>query len=82
MRFGVAGALVVSALALALSIARRGFRAASQAEAILNAARDEGGADGRRPRLRERANVVLFVLAVVSAFLAGALLIAAKPLWF
>jgi hypothetical protein len=82
MRFGVAGALVVSALALALSIARRGLSATSEAEAILLAARGEDEAPAPYERFRARANVALFVLAVVSAFLAGALLIAAKPLWF
>jgi hypothetical protein len=42
MRFGVAGALVVSALVIALSIAKRGLRAADEAEAILDAARGDG----------------------------------------
>ena len=82
MRFGVAGALVVSALALALSIARRGLSATDQAEAIMSAARGDEVRASRHERLRARANVVFLVLAVVSAFLAAALLIAAKPLWF
>jgi hypothetical protein len=82
MRFGVAGALVVSALVMALSLARRGLSAASEAEAILREARGDEGLPVRGERLRARANVLLLVLAVVSAFLAAALLIAAKPLWF
>lgn len=82
MRFGVSGALVVSALVMALSLARRGLSAANEAEAIMQEARGEDGVPVRGERLRARANVLLLVLAVVSAFLAAALLIAAKPLWF
>jgi hypothetical protein len=94
-RFGVAGALVLSAGVIGLSIARRGLLAADEAQAILDQARDDA-----RPRLDEpgdphvdqagsarellsaRLRVVLLALAVASAFLAAALLIAAKPLWF
>lgn len=82
MRFGVAGALVLSALVMALSIARRGLSAADQAQAILDAARDQEGGASRRERFYARTSVVLLVLAVAAAFLAGAVLIAAKPLWF
>ncbi len=112
MRFGVAGALVLSALVVALSIARRGLWAADEAEAILVEARagagernedeagagerdgDEACAEGARGDLKDedrartrarslaRLRVVLLALAVASAFLAAALLIASKPLWF
>lgn len=80
LRFGVASALVLSALVIGLSIARRGLSASDEAQAILDEAR--GGTAPRGERFRERARVLLLVLAVASAFLAGALLIAAKPLWF
>lgn len=82
MRYGVAGALAASSLAIALSIARRGLRATTQAEAILDAAREAPDRGARGRRLFARLDVLLMVLAVGSAFLAGALLIAAKPLWF
>jgi len=103
-RYGVAGALVLSAGVIGLSIARRGLLAADEAEVILEQARGDAGRsrmgrsdldevegapgpdEGRvaRPRdlLGARLRVVLLALAVAAAFLAAALLIAAKPLWF
>ena len=85
-RFGVAGALVLSAVAMALSIARRGILAADQAQSILDSARGESEHEASAPRPGEvfgaRLRVLLLALAVAAAFLAAALLIAAKPLWF
>jgi hypothetical protein len=84
-RYGVAGALALSAIVIGLSLGRRGLLAADQADAILRDARtDDPSAQVLRPgeRLRGRLRVLVLVLAVTSAFLAGALLIAAKPLWF
>lgn len=88
-RFSVAGALALSAFVIALSIARRGLLAADQAQAILDRARDdaseedgESRADPYRELLGQRFRVLLLALAVAAAFLAAALLIAAKPLWF
>jgi len=81
-RYGVAGALVLSALVIGLSIARRGLSATDEAEAILHEARDGRVEASARELLRARTAVVLLVLAVAAAFLAGALLIVAKPLWF
>jgi len=88
-RFGVAGALVLSAFVIALSIARRGLSAADQAQAILDLARSDAYEEGEpglvdpgRELFSARLRVLLLALAVASAFLAGALLIAAKPLWF
>ena len=82
LRYGVAVALVLSALVIAVSIARRGLSATEEAEAILDEERAPTEQSPRGVRLRARALVLLFVLAVTSAFLAGALLIVAKPLWF
>ncbi|HEX5655638.1 MAG TPA: hypothetical protein VFX59_00515 [Polyangiales bacterium] len=86
MRYGVAGALALSAWLIALSITRRGFLAVDQAQAILDQARvdgaDEQGQSPPRERINARAMVLLMGLAVAAAFLAGALLIAAKSLWF
>jgi hypothetical protein len=96
MRYGVAGALALSAWLIALSIARRGLLAVDQAQAIMLEARarvGERSADAGSPepgeapnsareRINARAKVLLMVLAVAAAFLAGALLIAAKSLWF
>ena len=85
-RFGVAGALVLSAFVLALSIARRGMVAAEEAQSILDLARAEGENEASEPRPGEvigaRVRVLLLAFAVAAAFLAAALLIAAKPLWF
>jgi hypothetical protein len=88
-RFGVAGALALSAFVIALSIARRGLLATDQAQAILELARsdaaeqgEQGGVDSGYELFSARLRVLLLALAVASAFLAGALLIAAKPLWF
>ena len=82
LRYGVAVALVLSALVIAVSIARLGLSATDQAEAILDEERAPPDRSPRTERLRSRGLVLLFVLAVASAFLAGALLIVAKPLWF
>lgn len=88
-RFGVAGALALSAFVIALSVARRGLLAADEAQAILDQARSDAFEEGEpaalgrgRELLSARLRVLLLALAVASAFLAGALLIAAKPLWF
>lgn len=90
MRYGVAGALALSAWLIALSVARRGLLAVDQAQAILEQARSEGEHDhadedghrAARERINARAKVLLMGLAVAAAFLAAALLIAAKSLWF
>ena len=84
-RFGVAGALVLSAFVLALSIARRGLLAADEAQSILDLARGEGentASPERGEVAGARLRVLLLAFAVAAAFLAAALLIAAKPLWF
>ncbi len=95
MRYGVAGALALSAWLIALSVTRRGLLAVEQAQAILVQARgrageqageargdDDEGDAAPRERINARAKVLLMGLAVAAAFLAGALLIAAKSLWF
>jgi hypothetical protein len=86
MRYGVAGAVALSAWLIALSVTRRGLLAVDQAQAILDEARAEGADEpGRvapRERINARAKVLLMGLAVAAAFLAGALLIASKSLWF
>jgi hypothetical protein len=72
--------LVLAALIVGASLMQRGLSAADEASAILEQARaTEGGASDR---LGARVRVILLVLAVGLAFLAGALLIVAKPLWF
>lgn len=79
LRFGVAGVLVLAALLVGVSLMRQGLTAADQASAILEQAREPGEAGARDDT---RIGVILFVLAVALAFLAAALLIVAKPLWF
>ncbi len=93
LQFGVASVLVLSAILVGGSLMRQGLSAADEARAILDAARGEEGAAAepastlRSTRLAKvgndaRLGVILLVCAVALAFLAGALLIVAKPLWF
>lgn len=80
LRFGVAGLLALSALVVGMTLMRRGLRADAEARAILDEAEREVGAAGEpRPGTLF---VVWLVLLVALAFLASALLIVAKPLWF
>jgi hypothetical protein len=80
-RFGVSAWLVVAALIVGVSLMRRGLSASDEASSIL--AEAEGGA-GRPARADrgERLRVITLALLVVLAFLAAALLVAAKSLWF
>ena len=82
LRFLVGGVLVFAAVLVAATMMRRGLSAAGQARAILERAAEAGGSPSPDPGTAGRFGVVLLVLAVVLAFLAGALLIVAKPLWF
>jgi hypothetical protein len=93
-RFGVSLALVLSALVVGASLMQRGLRASDEASIILEAARDETSAvdsaagtrqppDGPIADLRpDRLRVITLALAVALAFVAAALLVAAKSLWF
>jgi hypothetical protein len=74
--------LVLAALVIGASLMRSGLSAADQASAILEEARAGEGGAGSEDRFGPRIRVILLVLAVGLAFLAGALLIVAKPLWF
>jgi len=81
LRFGVGGLLVLSALLVGSSLLRQGMQASEQAAAIM----DEAEVDGRTSRAdlkADRLRVVGWVVLVCVAFLAAALLIVAKPLWF
>jgi hypothetical protein len=81
LRFGVGAMLVLSALVVGGTLLRRGLKASQEAGKILHEGRDvRDRTDGGQ--LRDRIRVVLWVLAVGMAFLAAALLIVAKPLWF
>ncbi len=82
MRFAVGGVLVFAALLVAATLMQRGFSAADQARAILDRAAAASDTGGEQGAASGRLGVVLLVLAVLLAFLAGALLIVAKPLWF
>ncbi|MFT3923040.1 MAG: hypothetical protein QM778_10935 [Myxococcales bacterium] len=84
LRFGVAAVLVLAAIVVAISLMRRGLSATEEARAILDQARGIGetGEVSSETSQGSRLGVILLVLAVVLAFLAGALLIVAKPLWF
>lgn len=89
MRYGVAGAVALSAWLIALSVTRRGLLAVDEAQAILARASEEAADQGDEPgggapreRNSARAKVLLMGLAVAAAFLAAALLIASKSLWF
>jgi hypothetical protein len=77
----VAAWLVLAALIVGVSLMRRGLRASDEASSIL--AEAEGGEPRSAATDRgERLRVITLALSVVFAFLAGALLIAAKSLWF
>jgi hypothetical protein len=82
LRFGVAGVLTLASLIVGGTLMRRGLSAANEASAILEDARGVGGPAAGDERWRARVGVILLVLAVALAFLASALLIVAKPLWF
>jgi hypothetical protein len=83
LRFGVGALLALSALVVGMTLMRRGLRADAEARAILDEAEREAGVaeEVREPR-PGTLFVVWLVLLVALAFLAGALLIVAKPLWF
>jgi hypothetical protein len=87
LRFGVGALLALSALVVGMTLMRSGLRADAEARAILDEAEREAGVaeELRGPRDEPRPGtlfVVWLVLLVALAFLAGALLIVAKPLWF
>jgi hypothetical protein len=83
----VGALLALSALVVGMTLMRSGLRADAEARAILDEAEREAGVaeELRGPRDEPRPGtlfVVWLVLLVALAFLAGALLIVAKPLWF
>lgn len=81
LRFGVGGLLVLSALLVGASLLRQGMHASEQAAAIM----EEADGDARKSHANLQADqlrVVGWVVLVCLAFLAAALLIVAKPLWF
>lgn len=82
LRFGVGAVLVLSALVVGLTLMRRGLRAQHEADAILNEGERETGQERNRAADSSVVFVVSLVLVVCLAFLAAALLIVAKPLWF
>ncbi len=89
LRFGVGAVLALSALVVGMTLMRRGLRADAEATAILDQAEREAGVDpgldatdGRQEPRAGTLFVVCLVLVVALAFLAAALLIVAKPLWF
>jgi hypothetical protein len=87
LRFGVGALLVLSALIVGMTLMRRGLRADAEARAILDEAEREAGDAPDLPAPRHEPGpgtlfVVWLVLLVGLAFVAAALLIVAKPLWF
>jgi hypothetical protein len=81
-RFGVSSLLVLAALFVGVSLMRRGIHASAEASAILaEAAGETSGEQGDSPRW-DTLKVIALALSVVLAFLAAALLIASKSLWF
>jgi hypothetical protein len=81
LRFGVGAMLVLGALIVGGTLLRRGLDAAQEADKIMDDALDVRERT-KGAHLRERIRIVLWVLAVGMAFVAAALLIVAKPLWF
>jgi hypothetical protein len=81
-RFAVSALLVVAALFVGVSLMRRGLHATEEAEEILVEAARQLPGEPREVPHGERLRVVALVLSVVLAFLAAALLIASKSLWF
>ena len=67
-----------------MSVLRSGFAASEQAGSILDDAHEAESEPLAQPssRLSSRLWVLLWVALVFMAFLAAALLIVAKPLWF
>jgi hypothetical protein len=82
LRFGVGAVLTLSALVVGMTLMRRGLSAQREAEAILDEGERESGSERNRAEHSSVAFVVSLVLVVSLAFLAAALLIIAKPLWF
>lgn len=86
MRYGVAGVLALSALLVGGTLLLRGLSAQREADAILEPGFDEEGGEQSAPRKATRLGnvllVVSLVLVVCVGFLAAALLVLAKPLWF
>ncbi|HEX6244502.1 MAG TPA: hypothetical protein VFZ61_26470 [Polyangiales bacterium] len=93
LRFAVSALLLVCALGVGMTLARRGLGAQTEAMAILaeamaeadeSEAPDAGKVDLRRNRGASRGVyfVLCLALAVGLAFVLAALLIVAKPLWF
>lgn len=82
LRFGVAGVLALSAVIVGLTLMRRGLTAQREAEAILREGEQETGVERNTDTSSSVVFVVCLVLVVCLAFLTGALLIVAKPLWF
>jgi hypothetical protein len=93
LRFAVSGLLLLCALGVGVTLARRGLGAQTEAAAILAEAAAEADDEAPRDLLtdgRERPErtsrgvyfVLCLALAVGLAFVLAALLIVAKPLWF
>jgi hypothetical protein len=81
LRFGVGAVLLLAAFVVGATLLRRGLSATDEASAILEQEAEAGQAPHGALR-GDRVQVVVLVTAVCMAFLAAALLIVAKPLWF
>lgn len=81
LRFGVVAMILLGGVAVASTAMRRGLHASAEARTLLADAGSEDALSARERR-RQTAWVLLLSAGVCMAFLAGALLILAKPLWF
>ncbi len=81
LRFGLGGVLVCCAIVVGASLLRSGFAASEQAGSIMDEARESAHAQPSS-RYASRLWVLVWVALVCMAFLAAALLVVAKPLWF
>lgn len=81
VRYGVAAMLVCCALVFGVTVVRRGWAATDEAGALLHEASLGTGLSPVRRR-GDRLWVLMWVALVCMAFLAAALMIVAKPLWF
>ncbi len=81
VRFGVGAMLVCCAFVVGASVLRSGLSASDEAAAVLNEA-NEATSSPQRAQFGDRLWVFVWVLLVCMAFLAAALLVVAKPLWF
>jgi len=81
VRFGVGAMLVCCAFLVGASLLRSGLSASDEAASVLDEANDAMSSP-RHAQLGDRLWVLVWVLLVCMAFLAAALLVVAKPLWF